>query len=582
MTTPAMTSAPTFLEMFRAGVRAEPDRVACGVLADGATVTGTVTYAELDRAAGAVADELQRTLAPSARVVLLAEPTLEFVAGFLGCLYAGICAVPMPPPGPPRPQAGAERLRRVADDAGAEALLLTGVQDDPGVADLPVVRVGTGGDAHRWRDPGVHAHTVAFLQYTSGSTRVPNAVVVDEGNLAANVAAMSYALRVPRGKVSLSWLPLYHDMGLIQGLLLGLATGGTSYLMNPLHFVQQPSRWAAAVSKVQAYISGAPNFAFELAARKTTDEQVAALDLTGWRTAYNGAEPVRASTMERFAARFAPAGLDPAHVVGCYGLAESTLLVSATWPVDRKWLSVDRDALEHGTVRAATDDRPAKRVVTAGRVPPEHQVAIVDPVTHERVDAGQVGEIWVSGPSVTRGYWRDDDDTFAAHLRGTTGPDFLRTGDLGFRHDELLFVSGRLKDVLIVHGRNVQPQDVEDVAVDAHPLLRPGGAAAFQLDDGRIAVVAEVAEAGPGTQVAAEIRTALREHVMAEQQVAVSLVALAPPRAVPKTSSGKVRRQRCRALLADGFFEQTPASADADAAPPVPAMTGPTPVGSRS
>jgi acyl-CoA synthetase (AMP-forming)/AMP-acid ligase II len=562
-------AADSFVALLRQRAQRHPDRLACAFLGDGENITDRLTYGGLDESARRVADLLGRRLAPDARALLVCEPGLGFVTTFFGCLYAGVVAVPVVPPTGPRSKSGQARIRGILADSGAEVVLTTGLRHGPdeaaelfGATPRLALDDRAVGDAAGWRDPGIRASTVAFLQYTSGSTGVPRGVVLTHANLLANQRAIAWSLDVPAGAAWMSWLPMYHDMGLIGTLMQPLYRGAATYLMSPLHFLQSPARWARAVSRHRAYVSGGPNFAYDLAARRVGEEDLVGVDLSGWRVAFSGAEPIRPDTVARFAAAYAPAGLDPACLVGCYGLAESTLLVSGAWATDPKNRTVEAAALDQGhAVPVRRSARRTRVLPSAGRIYSEYDVRIVDPSSLEPLADREVGEILVAGPSVASGYWRRPDETaatFGATLAGNnpTSSDvaglqtFLRTGDLGFLDEGQLYVTGRTKDLLIVRGRNVHPHDVEDAAQRAHPYARPGGAAAFALDNERVVLVQETR--GGDSRQLAEVATALRRGVLEDQQVRLSAVYLVPPREVPKTSSGKVRRSDSRRALLAG------------------------------
>lgn len=549
----------TFVALLQERAGQHPDRQACAFLGDGENVTESLSYQDIDTEARRLADAVARRLAPGARALIACEPGLDFVRAFFGCLYAGVVAVPVVPPVPPRQDLGATRVRTTLADCGAEAVLTTSlVQATSGTSQpfgaTPVLLVDgpAAGDAESWRDPGTRADSLAFLQYTSGSTTMPRGVMITHANLLANHRAIAAALAFPPESRWVSWLPMYHDMGLIGTLLHTLYGGSTVYLMSPLHFMQQPDRWPRAISRYRAYASGGPSFAYDLAARRT-DTRRLELDLSCWRIAFCGAEPIRAESLRRFGATFANAGFDPSSLVGCYGLAESTLLVSGSKAADEKELTVDRVALERDqVVLAAPGARETTVLISSGRVPDDYDVRIVDPQTARPTAEGAIGEIWISGPSVAAGYWRRPElteETFHARLTGADRR-YLRTGDLGFRHEGQLYITGRIKDLLIVRGRNIHPHDVEDAAQRAHRLCRPGGAAAFTAQSGQVTLVQESVATVP--EELAEVAAALRRAVLEEQQVRLAELILVPPREVPKTSSGKVQRAACRRMALAG------------------------------
>ena len=540
---PLLPGCPASIgEALRLQAALRPGRRAFVFLADGEEESDRLTYRALDRRARAVAALLQRHGATGERVLLLFPPGLDFVAAFFGCLYAGAVAVPAQPPH----ERSLSRLRAIVRDSGPRCVLAAA--DDrlrrtaAGVPELEGVRWLTvdgarSGEAS-WRDPGMGEGDLAFLQYTSGSTADPKGVMVTHGNLLANARSIAQAVGLSERDVLLSWLPLYHDMGLIGIVIQTVLLGARCVLMSPAAFLQRPMRWPRAVARYGATLSGGPDFAWDLCARKTTPEERAGLDLRRWRVAFNGAEPVRAETLDRFAQAFAPAGFRAAALCPCYGLAEATLLVSVASPG------------EAPSVR--------EKLAGSGAVAPGTEVAIVHPRTRRRVEPGRVGEIWVAGPQVAAGYWgrpRETARTFRARLTGEARGGWLRTGDLGFLVGDELFVTGRIKDLIVLRGRNLYPQDVERTAEASHPAFAPGGAAAFAVEvEGRerLAVALEVGRRFR-MEEAGDAVAALRKAVAEEHEAEVHGVALLRPGTLPRTSSGKVRRRACR----DAFLART-------------------------
>ncbi|HEV7506310.1 MAG TPA: amino acid adenylation domain-containing protein [Thermoanaerobaculia bacterium] len=532
-----------------------------------------LTYAELDARARAIGASLQAAGADGERVALLLPPGPDFIASFFGCLYAGAVAVPALPP---RPRGADPRLQAICRDARPRVVLaaadkLTALET--AAAGIPELAA-----AHRmapateraadWRRPDVGPESLAFLQYTSGSTSSPKGVMVSHGNLLHNEELIRQAFAQSSGSVVLGWLPLYHDMGLIGTVLQPLYTGAVSYLMTPGAFLQRPARWLEAISRYRATTSGGPNFAYELCVRKVGAAEREALDLSSWEVAFNGAEPVRAGTLRRFAEAFAPCGFRAAAFRPCYGLAEATLLVSG-WRQEGeepRVRALDAEALErHETVDAGDASR-SRELVSCGAG--MQTVLAVDPESGECCPPGRIGEIWVAGPSVAQGYWQRPEETtatFGARLADGTGP-FLRTGDLGFVAEGELFLTGRLKDLIILRGRNHYPQDLELTAERVHADLRAGGGAAFSIEvsgEERLVIVHEVdrhALAGIEAGNTEEIAAAVRQAVAGEHEVSVAEVVLIRPETLPRTSSGKVRRSACRDLYLQGGLRVVGAS----------------------
>jgi acyl-CoA synthetase (AMP-forming)/AMP-acid ligase II/acyl carrier protein len=557
----------TLVEVLRRRAVEEPERVAFTFLLDGERDERSLTYAGLDAEARRIAVALgsRRGHDP---VVIVMEPGLDFVAAVFGCFYAGRPAVPVYPPEPRDVAGGLERVRRIAADAGSSLVLTTDAyrtwlagEAAPLLGRLPLVWCavdtlpeGSGAD---WTDPPHDDAALAFLQYTSGSTGEPRGVMVTHGNVLAHGAAVGQSLRLAPASIVVSWLPLFHDMGLVGSVLIPVQFGFRSVLMSPLAFLERPLRWLEALARYGGTLSPAPNFAYDLVVRRSTPSERRGLDLSRWMAAMNGAEPIRADVCARFLDAFAENGFRPTSLVPCYGLAEATLMVAGgpagTVPIGR---TVDGTALErHRIVAVAADAAGARTIMGCGRPAPGVEIVIVDPSTHAPCPPDEVGEIWVAGPQVGAGYWHRPAETaaaFAARLRDGRGP-YLRTGDLGFLDDGMLYVTGRLKDLIVVRGRNHYPQDIERTASAAHPSLRPGGAVAFALapdGDERLAIVQEVRAAdAAGLEQAA---LAIGEAVRREHGLEPHAVILIAPRTLPKTSSGKVRRRACREALAAG------------------------------
>ncbi|MET8846903.1 amino acid adenylation domain-containing protein [Amycolatopsis sp. NPDC004625] len=549
-----MTTPETLAELLARRGAEQPGREALTFLGDDETAA-TLTYAELDARARAVAALLAGTCRPGERALLLYPPGFDYVAGFFGCLYAGIIAVPAYPPLDSRQAA---RLTGIAADA-TPAAVLTGAAFlaparallEPVLREAGVTAAWLATDTAAAVDGGSRVRhnpdRIAFLQYTSGSTGQPKGVVITHANLVHNSAFIRDRFGHSADSRGVIWLPPYHDMGLIGGILQPVFAGFPVTLMSPLAFLREPARWLRAVSGYGATTSGGPNFAYDLAVRKTTPEQREALDLSRWSVAFTGAEQVRPATLDAFADAFAVAGFRRRAYFPCYGLAEATLMVTGVrFDADPDVTAFSAAALATGRARPATGGDPARQLVSCGTPPADGGVAIVDPDSGAPVGDGTIGEIAVSGPSVAAGYWGGRD-------AGVFGDGRVRTGDLGFRHGGALYVTGRHQDLIIVRGRNIAPDDVELTASGAHAALRPGCGAAIAVEVGgeeRLAVVHEVQ--GPKPWPLDEIAAAVRTAVLAGHGVAVSRIVLLGKGGLPKTSSGKVRRSECRRALAAG------------------------------
>ncbi len=528
------------------------------------------SYAQLARRARAIAGRLQAEVPPGERVLLVFPPGPDFIAGFFGCLYAGVLAVPATYPKPRRPM---PRLTAIAHDSRPAAVLTTSqtlstielARSAPELAGVRWIAVDEVPDAaeHDWRRPPLAADSPAFLQYTSGSTSDPKGVMVSHGNLIYNLEMIrrgfGFGESAPAESCGVFWLPSYHDMGLIGGILEPIYIGGQSVLMSPASFLQRPLRWLQMVSEYGATTSGAPNFAYELCVQKTTPEQRSQLDLSKWQVAFCGAEPIRPGTLRAFAEAFAPCGFREEAFYPCYGLAEATLIVSGgRGPARPTIKTVARaDLARHRVVEASPADDDALPLVGCGGALLDQDVVIVDPDSRRRCGPREVGEIWIAGPAVARGYWNREHEnalTFGAHLADDpTGTSYLRTGDLGFMADGQLFVTGRRKDVIIIRGRNHYPQDLERTAEQSHPALCPSGGAVFALDgpdEEQLVVVHEVDRQFRDSDFEQVIR-AVRREIVREHEVDPHAVVLIRQMDLPRTTSGKVQRQLCRQRYLD-------------------------------
>lgn len=517
-------------------------------------VPETVTYREIDRRARAIAAWLSTRPDAKRPVLLLYSDGADFLPAFLGCLYAGVVAVPAPVPH------GAQCTRRVAGmlaDSGARLVLTASPLADlvdgwirgTGRPDVAVVGTDTGlGDEDAWRMPRIDGGTVAYLQYTSGSTGMPKGVIVTHANLMHNEATIAGALGAHDGATSVQWLPHFHDMGLV-GMLQPLYAGANLVHMSPMSFLKRPVRWLELLSRHSAEFTAAPNFAYDLIARRVTESEVAALDLSSLRVALNGAEPIRSRTLTTVTDLLAPAGFRAEAIVTAYGMAETTLMVTATAvEMAPRHLDVDPAALErHRAIPSGAAD--AVRLVSSG-TPRGADVIVVDPDTRRVLPDGAVGEIWVRGRSVAVGYFgraRESAAKFGARIDGAGG--FLRTGDLGLLHDGHLFVTGRLDDLLIVNGRNLYPQDIEEVVGEVHPALAGAAGAVVSVDCGRrerLVVIQGVRNELLDGLTPAELTARVRAAVARAFDVPAPDVVLVERRGIHRTTSGKVQRRSMR------------------------------------
>ncbi|MFA5921350.1 MAG: amino acid adenylation domain-containing protein [Methylococcaceae bacterium] len=602
------TTYSNLVELACSRASEKPDQTAYVFLQDGENESGRLTFAELDRRARTIAARLQKMDMTGERALLLYPPGLDYIEGFFGCLYAGVVAVPASPP----TRRQQSRLLAMINDA-APAVIMTTTDlaakyrtNSPG-ANLNSQRLarrvkykdvfhsefegmaernnnglnlssgeGEGSDetkwgpawfatdnpevefAESWVKPALSAGSLAFLQYTSGSTGDPKGIMVSHGNLMANQESIKQSFGHTERTTVVGWLPLYHDMGLIGNLLQPLYLGATVILMPPLAFLEKPIRWLRAISNYQANTSGGPNFAYDLCLRKATAEQMQGLDLTAWTLAFNGSEPVRAATMEGFAKKFADCGFRRESFFPCYGLAEATLFVSG--------------ARLPAVGYAKRSERNAEvRSIACGATPSHHEIRIVDPETGSLCQEGRIGEIWVAGPSIAKGYWNrpeQSEQTFQARLPDKDGighssadinsqrqehqpQTFLRTGDLGFLDNGQLYITGRIKDLIIIRGRNFYPQDIEQALTEEISSLIPDGCVAFSItheDEEQLIVVAEITRAAMRSGDYAAIAAAVRKALAEVCELAAAELILVQPGTVPKTSSGKIRRQPCKQM----------------------------------
>jgi len=521
-----------------------------------------VTYLELWRRAGAVAAHINGTGQPGDRVVLLFPSGPDFVAAFLGCLLARRIAVPS---ALQRNERALERTISIVRDAGARLIVTTGsmllklqaVVHDVRLEDGATPAVIAVDAAERVADQDRIDCTpddIAFLQYTSGSTAHPKGVMVAQDNISNNLRHIRREFGSDRQNCLVNWLPAYHDMGLIGGILAPLYSGWPTVLMSPGDFVQRPVKWLDLITKYGATISGGPNFAYDACIARIPDRHLENLDLTSWRVAFNGAEQIRAETVDRFAAKFAPCGFDANAVFPCYGLAEATILVTCKGEVHRyDRVVLDRDELKEGH---AVESQDGRAVSACGGPTPDHDVVIVNPETKQRCSETEIGEVWVSGPSVCRGYWGRDEDTslaFSAELEGVPGKRFLRTGDLGLLRGGQLYVTGRLKNIVIIRGLNYSCEDIEDLAQASHRAVATATGAAFGIDGPKgeeLIVCQEINREYIDTLDRAEVVAAIQESIVLHYGVRASDVVLVQPGRLPRTTSGKIQRPKARDLYA--------------------------------
>ncbi|MDF0529491.1 fatty acyl-AMP ligase [Tsukamurella sp. 8F] len=538
-----------------------------------------LTYGELYRRAGALADRLAASYPPGERALLVFVPGLNFIVGFFACLYAGMVAVPLNPPAPALDgDAPPAATRAVAVDCAAAVVVtdsatrqwngeavdrMTGL-GHVSVDEIPPLTPG----AHPVRSD-ISPDTLAFLQYTSGSTAAPKGVMVAHRNLIANQEMIRDVFGHDSDSTVVGWAPFFHDQGLIGNVLQPLYVGATAIMMSPLTFIRRPLIWLETISRYHARTSGGPDFAFEACVRQAGREGIRdGVDLSHWKVAFNGAEPVRADTVARFSKTFGPYGFAATTMFPCYGLAEATLLVTASGA--GRGPRTRRVAVEDLSARRWRPADDGVELVGSGTAVPGTTVLIVDPESRSPVESDCVGEVWVSGAQVAQGYWRRPDlteSTMRAEIDGNPGRSWLRTGDLGVMDGSgEVYVVGRIKDLIIIRGRNYYAHDIEATVAGAHSAVRGGGCAAFAVSDDvgdvrpadgsagdELVVVAEIRSSAECVELAA-VERAVRGAVIAAHGVTIRHLRLIAAGQVPKTSSGKVRRSHARKMFHDREF----------------------------
>ncbi|MEB3341685.1 fatty acyl-AMP ligase [Okeania sp.] len=598
----------TLVDLLQNRAIQNPKQIGYSFLIDGEKDTINLTYKQLDQYSRAIAAYLQSVCPPGEVALLLYQPGLEYITAFFGCLYAGIIAVPAYPP---RPNRSLERIQTIIRDSKATIALTTKsiisslerrASETPELDNLGWLATDHIPEslAEKWQKPTINEKTLAFLQYTSGSTATPKGVMITHQNLLHNSGLIHQCFGHSLQSKGIIWLPPYHDMGLIGGILQPLYGRFPVILMSPLMFLQSPVRWLQAISRYRGTTSGGPNFAYDLCVRKIKPEQIQTLDLSSWEVAFNGAEPISAEVLERFTNTFAVCGFRPEAFYPCYGMAEATLIISGgnkfSPPVKT---TIAASGLEQNQIVSVSQTEGTKTLVGCGQTLSEQQIRIVHPQKLTLCAEGEVGEIWVSGPSIAQGYWHKPEETkqiFEAYLAEAPQP-FMRTGDLGFLKAGELFVTGRLKDVIIINGRNHYPQDIEYTVEQSHPLIRPGCTASFSLEvagEERLVIVAEVErnfrqllygsqklkvksqKYGLTNESLASIEIdffserngkygtenpdnyedlikSIQRSVSRNHDLQIYRILFLKPGAIPKTSSGKVQRYACR----EGFLNGT-------------------------
>ena len=555
----------TLVELLQWRADRQPNHHGYTFLLNGKTESAPLSYSELDRQARAIAALLQQHQAEGERALLLYPQGLEVIAAFCGCLYAGVIAIPVPPPESGRLKRTLPRLRSIVKDAQAAFVLTT-----PGILEL----VGNVRDefpefdsmqwidtteidlalAEQWQDPKVDKDQLAYLQYTSGSTSTPKGVMLTHFNLIHHCGYLQKACGYDEESVSITWMPYFHDYGLVEGMMVPLYNGTPCYVMSPFSFIKRPLQWLRNIGKYKGTHSQAPNFAYDLCMRRIKPKQIEELDLSSWQAAGNAAEPINPKVMSDFVETFSPCGFNWSAFSPSYGLAENTLLAT-TSPRNIKpvLLPIKTSAIEQNKVVVADSaEADGVRIVPGcGQKVCDIEIAIVDPAAMTRCADDEVGEIWLADPSVAQGYWKRPDvtkETFCAYLQDTKEGPFLRTGDLGFLHDGELFITGRIKDLIIIRGTNHYPQDIEWSVQQLNSALRPDYGAAFSIFDHgeeKLVVVQEVERRTENLDTE-ELIADIRQEIAEQHEIQVYAVVLGKSGNILKTASGKIQRRACR------------------------------------
>lgn len=552
-----------YIEVFEENVLRHPDKTAIAWLENGLDAHSEVNFAELHSRIVELAQVIQTQCTVGDRAMLLYPTGLDYPIAFLACLYAGVIAVPAYPP-ESFAVSHIERLRSIITDAQPRLILTTSNGRPPVVGMLKELRLtgmevlatdvncsGYGvGKSQRRR------HEIAFLQYTSGSTSQPKGVCVTHDNLLANERAIKRGFRIDDTDTIVSWLPLYHDMGLIGGLLQPLFSGSKLVLLSPRHFLERPVRWLKAITHFNGTVSGGPDFAYKLCVDRITEEMLDGLDLSSWEVAFTGSEPIRQSTLQDFSAKYKQWHFDRRALFPCYGLAEATLYVTGAKRLNgATCTTVSREAVRRNAV---VEDQNGQDLVSSGAPDAHHKIRVVDPETGTACKRARIGEIWVSGPSVAKSYWKNAAATESTFVE-RDGVTWLRTGDLGFWKHRNLYVTGRIKDMIIVRGMNIYPHDVEGVIEREIDIVRKGRVAVFRVTSSDVQDSVGVAlEVSPSTLKLVEprrIAEAVRDIVSRECGEPAKIVVLLKNGGLPRTTSGKIRRQRCADLCEMKSFD---------------------------
>ncbi|MFE4038988.1 fatty acyl-AMP ligase [Priestia sp. YIM B13489] len=568
----------SMIDLLSHKVMIHPEKVVYTFLSNDNQDETNITYQELHMYAKQIAAYLQHLGLEGQRALLMYPSGIDYVKAFLGCIYANVIPVPVYPPGLSR---NMERLKAIMDDSATNIILTTTqlhskisfhFSDELSNMNLKWIPIDDISYDYRdqWSQPKVDKESLAFLQYTSGSTSSPKGVMVTHGNILHNEAMIKAACQHNEDTVMLGWLPMYHDMGLIGNILQPLYLGAKCVFMSPMDFLQKPFRWLSAISKYKATISGGPNFAYDLCLKKITDEQKVQLDLSSWEVAFNGAEPVRYETIQKFAQAFKDCGFKLNQFFPCYGMAEATLFITGneklTKPVSKGFCK--ESLLENKAIERPINSEDSVKLIGCGMTWLNQKVEIVNTDSLSKCASNEIGEIWVKGDSIAKGYFGRKQETnyaFNNIVKDTNENGFLRTGDLGFFHEGQLFVTGRLKDFIVLRGKNHYPQDIELTVEKADQAIISGASAAFSVDingEEKLIIVAEIErkyrlrphkERELKGYLDSVLRN-IRQQVMEEHEVQPYTIYLLKTSSIPKTSSGKIQRSACKnAYLNNGL-----------------------------
>ena len=549
---------------FNAIVETFGSKAAFHFLADGENEKDHLTYFELNQRAKSIAVALTQLTAANDRVILCYLPSLDFICAFFGCLYAHRIAVPV---FPMQNSHHAQRLYTILSDCQPSLIMgttksLTLMKEQEGFTSFQYLETDTLSAADELNTNFIYtpasSNDIAFLQYTSGSTGLPKGVMVSQDNIVTNMHAIQHSFGLSSSKNTLSWLPMQHDMGLIGQILSLLYVGSTTFFMPPASFIEKPIRWLKGISDYHIAISGGPNFAYQLCVDKIAEEELEGIDLSCWKVAFNGSEPIRANTVQAFSKKFARCGFNPAAILPCYGMAETTLLVSGKQQLlSPTYTTIDQKALALN--RFEKKPHSTQVLVSSGQIDPQFTVKIVNPETKKVANPHEIGEIWVHGSSVAKGYWHKPEltqDIFAAQL-ANDDKQYLRTGDLGYLDGAELYVTGRLKDLIILQGRNVYPQDIEKAVEACHPAIRIGYTAAFSVENHeqeQLIIVAEVERMYRKIDFKPVFQAIRRVVIDTSEAITYSIHLLAPAKSL-KTTSGKIQRKATKELFLSGKLE---------------------------